>query len=125
MLKKRYRLRDRRVFQQAMKGRRVCANRYFLVLGIPRQPSGGPDHPTRFGIVISKRVHKRAVRRNRIRRRLREAIRRMLARPDAGYPARGYDAIVIIVRQAAVDAGYDDLEKALETCFQPVRRKNT
>jgi ribonuclease P protein component len=66
-----------------------------------------PDQPaTRTAFVVSRKVARRAVRRNRVRRRLREAWR--LLRPARG----GYD-IVVIVQTPAVTAGFWDLHVAL------------
>lgn len=47
--------------------------------------------PSRFSFIISKKVAKSAVLRNRVRRQLREAIRLNLGRID-----RGYDCVFII-----------------------------
>ena len=61
----------------------------------------------RTAFVVSRKVARRAVWRNRVRRRLREAWR--LLRPAAG---GGYD-IVVIVQTAAVTAGFWELHAAL------------
>jgi ribonuclease P protein component len=44
----------------------------------PITPGVAPTSPWRCGVVISNKVHKRAVRRNRLRRQLHEALRREL-----------------------------------------------
>ncbi len=59
----------------------------------------------RFGFIIGKRVSKRAVARNRVRRRLREAARRAPVHP-------GWD-VLLIARPAALDASYTTLRAAL------------
>ncbi|MCD6550111.1 ribonuclease P protein component [bacterium] len=46
---------------------------------------------TRFGFVVSKKIHKKAVVRNKNKRRLREIIRKML--PDI---KQGIDAVIIV-----------------------------
>lgn len=40
------------------------------------------DFPTRMGFVVSKKIHKRAVKRNRIRRLMRESVRLYLKRNE-------------------------------------------
>ncbi|MEN6644241.1 MAG: ribonuclease P protein component [Armatimonadia bacterium] len=58
------------------------------------------DDPCRAAFVVSRKVAKQAVRRNRIRRWLREALRRLLA----GAECRA--DIVLIAHQPAYKAGY-------------------
>ncbi|MEK9659733.1 MAG: ribonuclease P protein component [Chloroflexota bacterium] len=66
-------------------------------------PNGLP-HP-RYGVVVSKRVAPKAVERNRLRRRLREVLRRNPARA-------GWD-ILIIARGSASTAGFEQLREAV------------
>lgn len=73
------------------------------------------DGPPRFGLTVSKKTAKRAVRRNRIRRRLREALRLGFA-AQAGAGAlsadRGCD-YVLVARLEAMTAPFADLRRAL------------
>ena len=64
------RLKKRRDFLAAAKGSRA-ARRAFVLEARKR----GDDGPARFGFTVSKRTAAKAVERNRIRRRLREAAR--------------------------------------------------
>jgi ribonuclease P protein component len=77
-------------------------------------PSNGGSHPDvqpRFGFTVNKRCGG-AVRRNRIRRRLKEALR--LLNP---LPARlGYD-YVIVARPDALDMGFPALQAELRRAF--------
>ena len=85
------RLKKRRDFLLAAKGRKV-ARRAFVLESRRRDDDG----PARFGFTISKRVSKKAVERNRIRRRLREAVR-VLA---ASRSRPGYDYVLVGRRSA-------------------------
>ncbi len=60
----------------------------------------------RFGFVVSKRVSKLAVVRNRIRRRMREIVRRLPL-------GEGWD-MLIIARKGAEDAAFADLRDVIE-----------
>ena len=72
----------------------------------PRKVSGPPNgetSPSRFGFVISKKIDKRAVARNRIKRLLREVVRENLEKiPD------GFD-IVFVVRPSIVGKSYEEI----------------
>jgi ribonuclease P protein component len=66
---------------------------------------------SRFGFVVSKRLGK-AVQRNRIKRRMREAIRLRMAHIKPGFD------LVFIARQPIQQAGYGEIERLLEQLLQ-------
>jgi ribonuclease P protein component len=74
----------------------------------------GRDHD-RYGISTGRHLGS-AVQRNRVRRRVREILRR--SPNDTGY---GWD-ILIIARRPAVEASFDELRLALERLLGLVRR---
>ncbi len=120
-------LKKRAEFLRVRGGARL-ETRAFVLEGKPRAPEAEPDAgagaaaapsagPTcRFGFTITKRLGN-AVVRNRIRRRLREAVRRVA--PVAARP--GYD-YVLVVRGAALTRDFADLCRDLETALARVNR---
>jgi len=81
-----------------------------------------PEGRWRVGVTVSRRL-RGAVRRNRVRRRLREAARRRLLQPEAATPpdeGGGYD-VVLIGRPAAGDLP----QAALEEDAARIRRRLT
>ena len=115
------RLKNRAEFVNAGKGRRVTAASFSLQ-AVRRQAEAAQDLP-RFGFTITKRLGGSVVR-NRIRRRLKEALRRLAdlsARP-------GYD-YVIVARPAALDQAFPALQEELAHAFAaihaPARASNT
>jgi len=62
---------------------------------------------TRFVVMVGKKVHKRAVRRNKIRRRIRASLS---SHSSSILP--GFD-IAIIARPSSVDSDYKDIDKSL------------
>jgi ribonuclease P protein component len=86
------RLKRRRDFLAAARGFRA-ARRAFALEGRQRDDAGAP----RFGFTVSKRTAPKAVERNRIRRRLKEAVR--LAAPPHAKPGCDY---VLVGRRAAL-----------------------
>ncbi len=138
MLAKRFRLKSRKLFDHTLRssaGIKLCSNSFFAVYAlahtpayiqeITKSPSIAPsDNPLsrplllpKFGIIVSKKVHKRANRRNRIKRRLREAIRTQLL-VRCAKALTGYRTIILIVRTGALEAPYQTLSQALLTCFE-------
>lgn len=64
----------------------------------------------RFGIVVSKKISKKAVNRNKTKRRLREIIRQAHIKP-------GFD-IIIIAKPEIIDKNYQDIKNELEDLFK-------
>lgn len=67
----------------------------------------------RVAVVVSRKVHKSAVVRNRIRRRLYELARLELTGLD-----RPYDLIITVFSDQVATMGSDDLRQAFERCLQ-------
>jgi ribonuclease P protein component len=74
--------------------------------------------PTQFGLIVSKKIDKRATRRNRIKRQLREAIRHYLDSPESACMQRHYRAIIIIARADLLQASFQAIRNRLETCLR-------
>lgn len=67
-------------------------------------------HHSRIAVVVSKKVHKRAVRRNRIRRRVYEIIRHNLTSLDGVY-----DLVFIITSPEADSLNHEDLNSQINS----------
>jgi ribonuclease P protein component len=102
-VRKQLRLRKRKDFDVVFQEGQVLANRLLVFRSVPNQL---PHN--RYGFVTSKRVGK-AVARNRVRRRLREAVRSLAARP-------GWD-VVVSARARAAEADFHELKKAVVSLF--------
>ncbi|WKY44515.1 ribonuclease P protein component [Eubacteriaceae bacterium ES2] len=75
----------------------------------------------RIGIIVSKKVSKKAVVRNRLRRQIREAYRL-----NHEQFVKGYD-LILIGKQSLLDTGYTEIEKSLKHLFYKknlMRQKN-
>ncbi len=107
------RLKKRRDFLRVQKGRRVHTG-LFSVQVLPQET----ETVSRVGFTVSKRVSLSAVKRNRIRRRLKEAMRTM----DHGVSAMGTD-FVIVAKLESLTAPFaritSDLTRALRKAVQP------
>jgi ribonuclease P protein component len=104
-VKRRFRLRREDDFQRALKGRRVYIGQALVAFSQP-SPRGEP----RIGVAVSRQL-KGSVRRNRARRRLREAARLRLLTNDSADASLGipYD-VVLIARPAALTVPAATLE---------------
>ena len=107
MLAKANRLRQERDFKGvAQKGKAVFSPS--LSLKLIRNNSD----VSRFGIIVSTKVSKKAVLRNRLKRRLREIIRLNLPQLKKGFD------IMVLTRAAAKDFEYLQLKEILEGLFR-------
>ena len=119
VLPKRHRLRGRGVFdylyqrgqrfQQGLLQLRVAAAAPQLL----REPPQDLERELRLGVVISSKVSKRAVKRNRLRRRLHEAFVRQRFRSDL--PPTW---LLLNLRPGAAELGDDNLLKEWSTLIQ-------
>ena len=107
-------LRRRAEFQRAARGKRAQAEAF--TLQAVRRPKPDPDSGARVGFTVTKKVGN-AVVRNRIRRRLREAIKRTST--DAALQDHDY---VVMAREAALRAEFAALVKMLDRAFAEIRR---
>lgn len=73
MLKKKFRLKTNSSFKATYFQKRIASDEFFALYAGKNKED--PETPTRIGFVVSKKIHKRAVKRNRIKRLAREAIR--------------------------------------------------
>ena len=101
------RLKRRRDFVAAARGMRL--QRRAFALEMRRRDDKGPG---RFGFTVTKRTAAKAVERNRIRRRLREAVR--LLAPDA-VPS-GFDH-VLVGRRGALTLDFGELAADLRSAI--------
>ena len=111
------RLRTRKQFVAVSRGaRRHAASFVLQVAARPDAASDAPG-PARFGLTVTKKTVPLAVGRNRIRRRIREALRLGAALSAAA----GHD-YVLVARENAVNAPFDQLQRDIAAALSaPVR----
>jgi ribonuclease P protein component len=103
-VKRRFRLRRRQDFDRVMRAQRVFAGRAMVAFATPSDGDGW-----RVGVTVSRRL-RGAVRRNRLRRRLREAARASLLAAPGPRQDACYD-VVLIGRPAALELPLDVLSE--------------
>lgn len=117
------RLRRRAEFVAAAKGRRF-GTRMFTLQGVERRdepPAGGTGSGgSRFGLTVTRKVGT-AVERNRIRRRLREALRRLAGDPQ-GSPGRSHFDYVVVARRDVLTEPFESLVTGLAEAVRGLHR---
>jgi ribonuclease P protein component len=116
MLSRGQRLKNRGLFTYTMqRGQRLFACSYFMVIGQRHWQSHFIPPPgltsVKVGFVVSKKVHKRAVVRNRLRRQLKALWYAVLA--AQGDVFRPWSSIVVIVRSDAVGQPFSTFSRSL------------
>ena len=109
MIVRNHRFRGRNSVLRALKRGRVIRGAYFS-LKLADKPA---DKPWRAAVVVSKKVHKSAVVRNRIRRRLYEQLR--LRGETTPFES---DIIIIVYSERVAIMPTSDLVEALENLIQ-------
>jgi len=137
VLKKANRLKSQRDFKRTLSGKRLCSNDCFVLYGLffradtMKPVSGdlgsqdsrvrnsvlpGQSQP-RIGFVVSKKVHKRANRRNLVKRRMREMVRLALLSQTREKLVK-YRSLVFVARSRSVETPFPQLRQKMEACFR-------
>lgn len=101
MLKKAYRLKSNTRIQQMRASGSSWANRWVVLV-----KERGPAPQCRFAFVVSKRIGN-AVRRNRVKRMMREAVRLRLPNIKPGWD------VIVIARHPAREASWTQIDRAI------------
>ncbi len=108
MLSKRHRLPLRTDLTQVKKRGRLFQGKLFSLLVRKR----GDYQPSRFGFIISAKIHKRAVKRNRAHRLLTEAIRSLLPKLKPGFDS------VFLVKKRIIGKELSEIKESTERIFK-------
>lgn len=109
MLNRMFRIRKSKDYQHTYRNGLKIPGKYLIAY-----ISANDMSKNRFGIVASKKVGN-AVKRNKVKRRL-----RAIARESQGQIRQGYD-IIIIARHSMVEADYNRIEKDFYTVMKKAR----
>ncbi len=114
MLPKQFRLKKRSAFKATYKVKNSShKGGVTLFAGILKKE----DYPTKVGFVVSKKVHKRAVKRNRIKRLMRESYRLLLKDGCLGNSQK-YLSLVFVGTDAALGKSFVEIKSNVKTLLE-------
>lgn len=106
MLKEQYRLKKRSAFNATYKsGTSVRDGGITLFCGKVKNL----EIPTKIGFVVSKKIHKRAVKRNRIKRLMREAVRLYIKNYPEIFDTK-YISLIFVATSKLLNSSFKDID---------------
>ncbi len=109
MLPKQYRLKKRSAFKATYKVKNSShKGGVTLFAGILKKD----DYPTKAGFVVSKKVHKRAVKRNRLKRLMRESYRILLKEGQVGNSQK-FMSLVFVGTENALGKSFSEIKSSI------------
>ncbi len=120
MLPKIYRLKSRKAFNATYK----IGNSYHghgITLFCGRNKSAEQSmFPTKIGFVVSKKVHKRAVKRNRIKRLMREAVRLHIKSSSENFDTK-YISMIFVSSSKLLDKDFNYISNGIKELMEKVK----
>ncbi|MBR1424824.1 ribonuclease P protein component [bacterium] len=116
MLPKQYRLKKRSAFKATYRIKHSShSGGVTLFAGLEKKE----DFPTKVGFVVSKKVHKRAVKRNRLKRLMREAYRLLLKENDLGNSQK-YISLIFIGSENALGKTFAEIKNSIKKLLERI-----
>ena len=109
MLPAQYRLKKRTAFAATYRSG-ISFHRSGITVFCGKKKSA--DYPTKIGFVVSKKIHKRAVKRNRIKRLMRESVR-LYIKSDLNFDTK-YMSLIFVASTSLLDKNFSDIDVSIK-----------
>ena len=118
MLPKQYRLKKKSAFNATYKVKNSThKGGVTLFAGIKKKDA---TQNTRVGFVVSKKTHKRAVKRNRLRRLMRESYRLLLKENNLGN-SQDYMSLIFVGNEHALGKDFTQIKHIVKTLLEGIK----
>ena len=117
MIPKQFRLKNKFAFDATYKIRHSThSGGVTLYAGLEKSSE---EYLTKVGFVVSKKTHKRAVKRNRLKRLMRESYRNLLKSNELGNSNK-YRSLIFIGTSNALEADYNKIHKSMKKMLETI-----
>ncbi len=114
MLPREYRLKNKAAFAATYRIKNSFhTGGVTLFAGIKKKENG----PTRAGFVVSKKTHKRAVKRNRLKRLMRESYR-LLLKQNQTFNSQDYLSLIFVGGERALDKNFFEMQNIIKKLLE-------